>query len=107
MLKRELNGVQRGLPWAKVGAVVTGSLYAGLLTTKLGKRIEREHTWFTVMGGVLLTLGWVATEDKKAAERAFAIFVCTGLPIMARAIYLYSQFTDNIINREMKRGNQG
>ena len=43
MLKRELNGVQRGLPWAKVGAVVTGSLYAGLLTTKLGKRIEREH----------------------------------------------------------------
>lgn len=40
MLKRELNGVQRGLPWAKVGAVVTGSLYAGLLTTKLGKRIN-------------------------------------------------------------------
>lgn len=106
MSKREIEGVQRGLPWAKVGAVATSALYAGLLTTRLGRRIEREHTWFTVMGGILITLGWLSVEDKKAAEKSFFFFVCTGLPIMARAIYLYSQFTDNIIDREMKRGNQ-
>lgn len=68
MSKWETGGMQRGLPWAKVGAVATGALYAGLLTTRLGKRIEREHTWFTVMGGVLLTLGWLSIEDKKAAD---------------------------------------
>lgn len=77
MINWGVNGDHRGLPWAKVGAVATGIIYAGLLTTRLGKRIEREHTWFTVMGGVFLTLGWVATEDKKAAERAFAFFVAS------------------------------
>lgn len=106
MIKREECGMERGLPWAKVGAVATGVVYAGLLTTRLGRRIEREHTWFAVMGGVFLTLGWLSVEDKKAAEKSFVYFVCTGLPIMARAIYLYSQFTDSIVDRELGRDNQ-
>lgn len=102
----DLNGMRRGLLWAKVGAVVSGIVYAGLLTTKAGRRLEREHTWFAVMGGVFLTLGWVSVEDEAAAKRSFGYFVLTGLPIMARAIYLYSQFTDDIINREINRGNK-
>ena len=69
MINRGVNGDHRGLPWAKVGAVATGIIYAGLLTTRLGKRIEREHTWFTVMGGVFLTLGWVAIEASRDLRR--------------------------------------
>lgn len=105
MFKRDETGSDPGL-WPKVGAVVSGALYAGLLTTRLGRRIEREHTWFAVMGGVFVTLGWLAAEDKRSSERSFTYFVCTGLPIMARAVYLYSQFTDDIIERELYRGNE-
>lgn len=102
----DLSGTRRGLLWAKVGAVVSSSLYATMLTTKVGRRVEREHTWFVVMVGVLITLGWVSTEDDAAAKKSFGYFVLTGLPIIVRAIYLYSQFTSEIVNRELKRGNQ-
>lgn len=106
MVKWEVNGVQRGLLWAKAGALLSGVAYAGLLSTRIGRRIEREHTWFAVMGGVFITLGWLATEDKRASERSFFYFVCTGLPMVARALYLYSHFVDNIIDREIGRGDK-
>src|SRR5690606_16450753 len=96
MFKRGLGGAKEGFFWAKAGAFASSCGYSLLLTTKLGRRIEREHTWFTVMSGVFLTLGWLSFEDKKAASRAFVYFVCAGLPIMARALYLYSKFITDI-----------
>lgn len=87
-----------------VGAFLTSCGFSALITTRLGQRIEREHTWFVVMVGVFLTLGWLAVEDKKAATRSFAYFVCTGLPIIARALYLHSKIIDAIIDREIKDG---
>lgn len=103
MFKRDISGADEGFFWAKAGAFVSSCGYAALLTTKLGRRIEREHTWFVVMGGVFMTLGWLAAEDKKAASRTFTYFVCTGLPIMARALYLYSKFITDITDREIKK----
>lgn len=86
-----------------VGAFVSSCGYAALLTTGLGKRIEREHTWFVVMLGVFLTLGWLSVEDRKASSRAFTFFVCTGLPIIARALYLHTQLTNALIDREVNK----
>lgn len=88
----------------EAGAFVTGSGYAALLTTRVGQRIEREHTWFVVMIGVMLTLAWFAAEDSRAARRAFVYFICTGLPIIARALYLQSRDIDAYINREVRHG---
>lgn len=88
----------------EAGAFVSASGYAAILTTKLGQRVEREHTWFVVMIGVMLTLAWFAAEDSRAAKRAFVYFICTGLPIIARALYLQSQEYERTMNAHIDRG---
>lgn len=106
MASRDVVGEQAGATWVRAAAFVSSGAYAALLTTRIGRRIERDHTWFVVMIGVFITLGWLSVEDRKAASRTFSYFVATGLPIIVRALYLYTELTDAIIEKIKDSGNQ-
>lgn len=49
------------------GLFISSVGYALALQTKPGKRFDREHTWFATVMGVLLTLGWLSTDDDGGA----------------------------------------
>lgn len=90
-----------------VGAFISGIAYAFLLSTRAGRRADREHTWFVTVIGVMMTLGWVATEDRDAAWKAFLAFIASGMPMIARALYLQSQQLTDLYERERGHGLQG
>lgn len=73
--------------------------YAFLLSTKEGRRWDRENNWFVVMIGVFLTLGWLAMTDPKAAAKGLVCFIVSGLPVMARAIILRNLSDDKTAER--------
>lgn len=85
------------------GAFMSSTLYAMLLCTREGRKWDREHTWFVVVLGVFLTLGWLALDNRQAAQRAFTYFIATGLPIIARSLFMQSQATDAAM-RMARRG---
>jgi hypothetical protein len=72
--------------WAALAiATLAASLYAALLSTAWGTRISVTKTHYTVMLGVLLTLGCVALLDWRIAAICLLFFVATGLPMVARS----------------------
>ena len=79
------------LPWwaalliAALVAALAASLYAALLSTEWGVRITLAKTHYTVVLGVLLTLGCLAIFDWQAAAWALLFFVVTGIPMVVRS----------------------
>lgn len=75
------------IPWwaALLIALLSASLYAALLSTEWGVRITLAKTHYTVVLGVLLTLGCLALYNWQIAAWALAFFVATGAPMMARS----------------------
>lgn len=71
--------------------------YAFLLSTKQGKRWADDQTWATVVGGVGLTTGFMALEDKKAANTAFLYFFVAGIPIIFRSLWLQLEKWDKTL----------
>lgn len=75
------------LPWwgALIIAALAATLYAALLSTEWGVRITLAKTHYTVIIGVLLTLGCLAIFDWQAAAWAGLFFVITGIPMVVRS----------------------
>lgn len=85
-----------------LGLGISSTRYALWLNSPMGRRWDQQHTWFVVMLGVFLTLGWLALHDLKAALKAFAFFMISGLPIMVRALNNESDMLEKIVSRESK-----
>ena len=87
---------------AVIGLAVTSTRYAIWLNTPLGRKWDTQHTWFVTVMGVFLTLAWLALHDPRAALKAFAFFVVSGIPIVVRALALESDMLETIVTRETK-----
>ena len=87
---------------AVVGLAVSSVRYAQWLNTPLGRKWDTQHTWFVTVMGVFLTLAWLALHDPKAALKAFAFFVISGMPIVVRALALNSELVETIVGGESK-----
>lgn len=83
-----------------LGLAVTSIRYAQWLNTPLGRKWDQQHTWFVTVLGVMLTLAWLAVHDPKAAVKAFAFFIVSGMPIVVRALALETATLDALIDRE-------
>lgn len=83
-----------------LGLAVTSIRYAQWLNTPLGRKWDQQHTWFVTVIGVMLTLAWLAAHDPKAAIKAFAFFIVSGMPIVVRALALETANLDTLISRE-------
>lgn len=86
------------------GTLATGTVYAVLLNTAEGRKWNQQHNWFTVFIGVMITLGWLAIHDPKAAGRCFVFFVASGLPIVGRSLLQASQERAEL-EKAVSRGN--
>lgn len=91
--KRPVSGRKAAL----ICLFVCSCAYAVLLSTRRGKQWADEQTWATVVGGVYLTLGLLAVEDKAAASKALVYFSVSGIPMIVRSLWLQLQ-TINAIN---------
>lgn len=76
--------------------------YTLLLSTKTGKQWADNQTWATVAGGVALTTGFMALEDRKAAQLAFIYFIVAGVPLVFRSLWLQLERWDKAINSYIK-----
>lgn len=75
--------------------------YAFLLSTKHGKRWADNQTWATVVAGVGLTTGFVALEDRKAANLMLIYFFVAGIPIIFRSLWLQLEKWDATLKQFM------
>ncbi len=89
---------------AVTGLAITSIQYARWLNTPLGLRWNQQHTWFTTVAGVMLTLAWLALHDIKAAIKTFGFFMISGTPIVIRALNNESAKLEAYIGREKKSG---
>ena len=72
--------------WAALAfATLAASLYAALLSTQWGMRVAAAKTHYTVVIGVLLTLGCIALFDWSVALLSLLFFGAAGLPMMVRS----------------------
>lgn len=85
-----------------LGLAVTSIRYAVWLNTPLGRKWDQQHTWFVTVIGVMMTLAWLAVHDPKAAIKAFAFFIVSGMPIVVRALALETANLDTLISRESR-----
>ncbi len=78
---------------AIIGCFACSAAYAAALTTKWGQAKTLSHVWIAgfVVFGVGLVLAWLYLVYPTAALQALVLFVAGGLPMMARAAYLWSQ----------------
>jgi len=83
---------QIDLSLALLGCFGTCAAYAVLLSTKRGRVFTVDHTWVTVVAGVLVVLAWLALIDYSAAVLALAFFVAGGAPMIARAWWLEVEY---------------
>jgi hypothetical protein len=79
---------QVDLPTALAGCFATCTAYALLLCTEKGKWMTLNVTWITVIVGVSLVLGWIATQAAHTAEVDLYFFVAGGFPIVIRSLWL-------------------
>ena len=89
---------------AIAGLGITSIQYAHWLNTPLGLRWNQQHTWFTTVLGVMLTLAWLAIHDPQAAIKAYGFFMISGMPIVVRALSLKSANLEAFIEREKQSG---
>lgn len=87
---------------AVLGLSVSSIRYAIWLNTATGRRWDQQHAWFVTVVGVMLTLAWLALHDPKAAVKAFAFFIISGMPIIVRALNNESEMLEKFIVRELK-----
>ena len=80
------RGIRAGL--IRVGLLLTSIAYALALMHPKGKEWADRQTWSTVVVGVAYTLGWMALEDRAAAEKAQRFFIWSAGPIIARSLAL-------------------
>lgn len=85
----ERSGWHAGKTRVLLGILAT--VYALALSTRKGKRWAQQQTWATVVAGTGLTLGAIALDDRKLAERTFWYFVVSGLPLVVRSLVLQVQ----------------
>ncbi|HNS04358.1 MAG TPA: hypothetical protein PKM78_18480 [Anaerolineae bacterium] len=70
---------------ALAGCFATCTGYALLLCTKRGMWLSLNLTWLTVVIGVGLVLGWIATQPPHTALTDLYFFIAGGLPIVIRS----------------------
>lgn len=84
---------------AMLGLTVTSVQFAHFLNTPLGRKWDAQHTWFMTVVGVMFTLAWLALHDPRAAMKAFAFFMISGMPIVIRALSLSSATLEALVER--------
>lgn len=89
-----------------IGCLLTSTVYAFLLSTKVGRYLCSEQTWLTVVVGTLIVLGWVATVDVFAAAVTGAFFVAGGVPMILRSLLIqFEHYKAQIAMRSRDSGN--
>jgi len=71
-----------------IGCLLSSTVYAFLLSTRVGRYLCSEQTWLTVVVGTLIVLGWVAVVDPAAALTVGAFFVAGGVPMILRSVLI-------------------
>lgn len=87
-----------------LGLLGCSTAYAFLLSTRWGRRWAEEQTWATVVGGTLLTTGFMALEDRKAAHTTITYFFIAGIPIVVRSLWLQLERIDRAYQHLTKEG---
>jgi hypothetical protein len=80
---------QIDLPIALAGCAATCTAYAVLLSTKRGQKFTLDHTWVTVVVGVLIVLGWISTQGAHDVLTDLLFFAAGGAPMIGRSLWLY------------------
>lgn len=73
---------------ALLGCFATCTGYAALLCTRWGKWFSLNVTWASVIVGVSIVLGWIATQPPHTAQTDLYFFVAGGFPIVVRSLWL-------------------
>jgi hypothetical protein len=89
---------------ALAGLAASSTAYALLLNTRTGRRFADDQTWSTVVAGVMLTTGWLAVEDRRAAWLNFVYFFVAGIPVIIRSLWLQIERHDAAMRRVTERG---
>lgn len=79
------------------------TLYAVLLSTRLGREWATSKTWTTVVLGVLLVLGALAMYAPGAALLALLFFAVGGVPMIVRALILEFHSERRIAERHIEK----
>lgn len=88
-----------------IGCLLTSTVYAFLLSTRVGRYLCSEQTWLTVVVGTLIVLGWVATVDVFAAVVTGAFFVAGGVPMILRSLLIqFEHYKAQTTLRQRDRG---
>jgi hypothetical protein len=95
------------LTTALLGCLATCTGYALLLCTKKGKWFALNVTWASVIFGVSIVLGWIATQPAHTVWTDLQFFAAGGFPIVIRSwwltgIHLWAWFW-----YEVRNGNNG
>ena len=91
---------------AKAGLLLSSALYAVALTTPTGRRWAARQTWSTVVAGVALTTGWMATESRHAAGLGALYFAVAGVPIIFRSLWLQLREDAELLAAIQERGEE-
>lgn len=86
------------------GLLATTTLYAFLLSTKIGQEWTDEQTWTTVVGGVLLVVGWLWLEDENLAVKVLTYFAVAGTPMVFRSLVFQFIRNRKALRRLIKGG---